>query len=408
MKKILILVLLFLIQNFSFSQWILQPSGVTGALRDVQFINRYTGWCCGEDGVILKTTNGGSNWNRQFTGITNPLFGIHPVNNSVIYAVGWYGLILKTTNSGVNWLALENNPKGESYFSCYFINEQTGWIGTTFPGTKKTTNGGKTFFNQLFFDLPRDLYFKDSLNGIYSTGGGGIGKTTNGGNNWVITIINTPGIGDEDFKRISFINNFTGFVVGHIGTTYKTTNFGDSWDSVGFITQNNNFIHSSRFVNDSIGYAGGGNQVFKTTTGGRSWVLQNIIGTGFLPSIYCYNDSVVWIVGNPGHIWYTSTGGQTSINQLSQIIPENFQLSQNYPNPFNPSTSIRFSIKSKGIYNLEVYNSLGKLVENLFSKELQAGEYEYGFNASNLTSGIYFYKLYSERFSQTKKMILMK
>ncbi len=409
MKKVLLIFsFLFLLNNICFSQWIQQTSGTTVPLYRVKFINVNTGWCCGENGIILKTTNGGNNWSQQISGVTNPLFGMHPVNDTVVYTVGWFGTILKTTNGGTNWQIIENNFGEDSYFSCYFINEQTGWIGSTFPGTKKTTNGGKTFIDQQFNDLPRDLYFKDSLNGIYSTGGGGIGKTTNGGTNWTIMIINTPGIGAEDFKRISFINNFTGYVVGAEGTTYKTTDFGNSWDSVGFINDVQEFIYCSNFINNNTGYAGGNfNRLFKTTTGGVSWVRQNI-NFGTILDIDCVNDSVIWACGQPGLIYNTVHGGQTSVNQISQNIPENFKLSQNYPNPFNPLTTIKFSIKNKGIYKLEVYNSLGKLVENMFSKELPAGEYEYKFDGSNLSSGIYFYKLHNEKFSQTKKMILMK
>lgn len=408
MKKIILIVFIFLIQSEGFSQWIQQNSGTAVPLYRIKFINENTGWCCGENGMILKTTNGGNNWLQQLTGVTNPLFGMSPVNDTVIYVVGWFGTILKTTNGGINWEIIENNFGEDSYFSCYFINEQTGWIGTTFPGTKKTTDGGKSFINQNFNDLPRDLYFKDSLNGIYSTGGGGIGKTINGGDNWQITIIVTPGIGAEDFKRISFINGFTGFVVGAEGTTYKTTNFGDSWDSVGSITDVQEFIFCSNFINDSIGYAGGNfSRLFKTTNGGRSWMRQNSTAPTPL-DIFCLNDTTVWLCGQPGIIYNTIHGGQTSVNQLSEIIPEGFKLSQNYPNPFNPATTIKFSIKDKSNYKLEVFNSLGKLVAELFNKELTAGEYEFKFDGSNFTSGIYFYKLYSEQFSLTKKMILIK
>jgi len=252
------------------------------------------------------------------------------------------------------------------------------------------------------------MFFKDSLNGVFSTGGGGVGKTTNGGDNWVITIINTPGIGDEDFKRISFVNNFTGFVVGAGGTTYRTTNFGDTWDSVGFINDVQEFIYCSNFISDSVGYAAGNfTRLFKTVNGGKSWIRQNF-NYGSPLDIFALNDTTVWLCGQPGIIYNTIHGGQTSINQISQIVPENFKLLQNYPNPFNPSTTIKFSIKNKGVYNLEVYNSVGKLVENLFSKELTMGEYEYNFDGMNLSSGIYFYKLSSSDVSITKSFLLIK
>ncbi|MBN8570617.1 MAG: T9SS type A sorting domain-containing protein [Ignavibacteria bacterium] len=411
MKKIILLLLIFLIHSESFSQWIQQTSGVTVPLRRVNFINRNTGWICGDAGTILKTTNGGTNWIAQNSGVPNKILScISPVNDSVVYCVGFFQTILKTIDGGSNWMILENGQfgTGRSYESCFFLNEEIGWIGTNYPGTLRTVDGGKSFIQQSVNSIPTDIYFKDFFNGIFTVFGSTIGTTTNGGMNWIQTNINTPGLGDEDFRRITFINNFTGFVVGSRGTAYKTTNFGVTWDSMGFISQNTDFIRSSAFANDSIGYAGGGNQIFKTTNSGRSWKLQNVSGTGFLPDVFCYSDSIVWVVGNPGHIWFTSKGGQTSINQISENIPESFKLSQNYPNPFNPSTTIKFSIKEKSNYKLEIYNPLGKLISELFNKELSAGEYEYKFDGVSFTSGIYFYKLSSNQFTQTKKMILMK
>jgi len=119
MKKI-ILILLLTFCSIVNAQWIQQSSGTTVPLRRVKFINVNTGWCAGENGIILKTTNGGTNWTNQLSGVTNPLFGLDAVNDSVVYAVGWYEIILKTTNGGTNWIALENDPNGDSYFSCFF------------------------------------------------------------------------------------------------------------------------------------------------------------------------------------------------------------------------------------------------------------------------------------------------
>ncbi len=413
MKKILI-TLLLLFYSESFSQWIQQYSGTTIPLYRIKFVNTNTGWCCGENGIILKTTNGGTNWINQLMPATDKLMtDIYPVNDSVVYAVGYFRTILKTTNGGTNWNVIENGPwgQGKSHYSCFFLNEQTGWIGSSAPATKKTTDGGKSFIDLNVNTGPTDIFFKDSLNGIFATNGATIGMTTNGGENWSLQIIHTPGIGDERFFRISIINNFTGFVVGEQGTTYRTTNFGISWDSMGFISQNSDFIHSSGFANDSIGYAGGGNQIFKTTNSGRSWKLQNVSGTGFLPDVFCYSDSIVWVVGNPGHIWFTSTGGQTGIRHVSEIIPESFKLFQNYPNPFNPSTIINYELRNTNYVQLIIYKTQGKEISSLIKRNQNAGNYSVNFNSAefNLASGMYYYSLILDgEVKQTKKMILLK
>jgi subtilisin family serine protease len=97
-----------------------------------------------------------------------------------------------------------------------------------------------------------------------------------------------------------------------------------------------------------------------------------------------------------------------SVEKEDGSIPQNYNLSQNYPNPFNPNTNIKFSIPQTSFVTLEVFNALGESVDVLFSEELNAGSYNYDWNASNLTSGIYFYRLQTAEFVETKKMTLMK
>ncbi len=88
--------------------------------------------------------------------------------------------------------------------------------------------------------------------------------------------------------------------------------------------------------------------------------------------------------------------------------PASFSLEQNYPNPFNPSTKIIYSIPQKSFVTLIVFDPLGSIIAELVSEEKEAGRYEIDFNASDLSSGIYFYKIEAGSFIETKKMILLK
>ena len=98
----------------------------------------------------------------------------------------------------------------------------------------------------------------------------------------------------------------------------------------------------------------------------------------------------------------------TDVKEVGDQIPAYYKLEQNYPNPFNPSTTIQFSIPEQSFVKLEVFNSLGEKVSTLVSEDLNAGNYQYEWNAEKLSSGIYFYKLITGNFTETKKMILMK
>lgn len=106
--------------------------------------------------------------------------------------------------------------------------------------------------------------------------------------------------------------------------------------------------------------------------------------------------------------WRFITKLPTSVEVFDGKLPEAYKLFQNNPNPFNPSTTIKFSIPNSQFITLKVYDILGREVATLVNEEKIPGNYEVKFNGSNLSSGVYFYKLQSGSFSDTKKFILMK
>jgi len=97
-----------------------------------------------------------------------------------------------------------------------------------------------------------------------------------------------------------------------------------------------------------------------------------------------------------------------NVESTNPNTPNDFSLSQNYPNPFNPTTSLQYAIGSRQFVTLKVYDLLGREIATLVNEEKPAGEYEVEFDASGLTSGIYFYQLKAGQFSETKKMVLLR
>ncbi len=113
--------------------------------------------------------------------------------------------------------------------------------------------------------------------------------------------------------------------------------------------------------------------------------------------------------------WYvddikiTNYQGQiTGIGNLNNQIPEKYSLEQNYPNPFNPSTNINFALPKQGFVKLVVYDITGRVVNTLLNEDKKAGTYSILFNAENLASGVYYYKIESGDFQSTRKMLLIK
>ena len=91
-----------------------------------------------------------------------------------------------------------------------------------------------------------------------------------------------------------------------------------------------------------------------------------------------------------------------------QSLPTTYNLEQNYPNPFNPATTIKFSLPEAANVTLSIYNALGQKVAELVNTNLEAGRYNYQWDASSIASGIYIYELRTDKFVSVNKMILMK
>jgi hypothetical protein len=100
--------------------------------------------------------------------------------------------------------------------------------------------------------------------------------------------------------------------------------------------------------------------------------------------------------------------GTTGVADKPTAQPQRFSLEQNYPNPFNPSTNISFSIPTQSFVSLKVFDLIGREVATLVSEQMSAGSHSKQWNANGITSGIYFYQLKSDKFTETKKLVLLK
>jgi hypothetical protein len=134
----------------------------------------------------------------------------------------------------------------------------------------------------------------------------------------------------------------------------------------------------------------GANTVFTADIDGN--IYPDVFATG------TYANQVVWYE-NPF---------LDGIKRLQEIVPAGWSLLQNYPNPFNPTTNIEFSIPKSEFVTLKVYNTLGEEVATLVSDRLTVGSYSYEWDASNLASGVYLYRLQAGEYVETKKMILVR
>ena len=157
---------------------------------------------------------------------------------------------------------------------------------------------------------------------------------------------------------------------------------------------------------------GAGGTVAGELVDGSSTVVTYINSTNSNPFTLTATSPGNYIVnaGRSGPLRWDSASVNiviTGVNGNSSN-PSNFMLYNNYPNPFNPTTTIKYSIPEASFTSIKIYNELGKEVSTLVNETKSAGTYEVEFNASNLSSGVYYYKLQAGSFTETKKMILAK
>lgn len=400
MKKFfIILILIFNVAALAQTGWqtYITPSSSIKTVK-LSFQNESTGFLMAYG--IYKTVNGGINWQQKTLPFeSNAFFSLNFVSSLTGFFSGLSSIVYKTSNGGDNWSVLPYTFSNVTAIE--FINNNTGWFLEPFYITK-TTDCGQTFTNYRITDSTKAFYGLDFLNENtgWACGYKRIYKTTNSGMNWAYSFSTSSFL-----YKIKFINSLTGFTVG-LGIAYKTTDGGNTWTQLDLHDYS---YRSIEFINQQTGWIGGSaGALYKTTDTGLKWQKINLDSTANFTDIDFINENTGWLTTFSNKIYKTTNSGTVFIRNTSSEIPSQFELKQNYPNPFNPSTSINYSIRKSGLVKLSIYDISGKEISSLVNEVHQAGSYSVTFNGSAFSSGVYYYKLASENFSETKKMILAK
>jgi photosystem II stability/assembly factor-like uncharacterized protein len=412
--------------------WISQTEEKYG-FSSIYFVNENTGWAVGDSGIILCTTDGGNNWQKQNESSDLEFSSVYAIDANDVFAVGsvikgsWpsftsNGVIFKTNNGGQIWTR-QSFDTLSTFSSVLFTNDSTGWI--TEGNLLKTTNKGNTweqFSSGLGVGLNK-IQFVNENTGWIGIGGyqsdNTIYKTTNGGNTWVSQVIDT----NITMYSFYFINSNMGWAVGDYNqgqgrNIYKTTDGGQTWLQCHNPPIPNSAYYSVYFVNENTGWAVGANNLggilIETTDGGNTWISQVCPTLDALSSVFMLNENIGWVVGD-GIFKTTNGGGVVSVKDekgFRNSLPNKIELFQNYPNPFNPTTIIEYQIppnvRTQKFVSLRVYDLLGREVATLVNEKKPAGKYTVQWNAENLSSGVYFYRLSAGNYTATKKLVLIK
>jgi photosystem II stability/assembly factor-like uncharacterized protein len=409
-----ILFFFLLVTQICFAQWYHQNSGTSVNLNSIHLENVNTGWVVGDSGTIFQTTKGGQEWIPQTSGTINHLNEVWFADLNTGWVVGDSGKILKTITGGQEWIEQTSGTNIHLNSVC-FTDVNEGWVvgeGIILH----TNNGGTVWVKQSNDTLQPNLNsicFVDSIT-VWAVGYSQILKTIDGGTNWANPTQAEFGL---DLSSVYFADSNNGWItspgggdtyVG--GGLYYTTNGGADWNflyttllsSIYFADVNNVWAVGHSCIVHS-------ENMIKSIDGGVNWISQPNITSEWLNSVYFTDLNNGWVVGDNGTILHTTNGGVSFVEE-EQIdkVPTEFLLSQNFPNPFNPNTKIKYSVPQASNVVVKVYDVLGTEIETLVSEEKSVGTYELTWNAANLASGVYFYRLQAGDYVQTRKMILLK
>lgn len=344
-------------------------------------------------------------------GYPNDLSDVEIIDDQNLFAVGDQGLAIRSTDGGQNWIKISGLP--DQNFTKVKLIDRTLWILGEYGTVLRSEDLGQSFqnFSQTIAGSFMDIAFTSQDQGfMVSDQNPSLWITTNSGANWLNTDL------PQDASGMTICSDQEFIYVG--GSAYILSNPSpysmlfrikvedlDEWEAIplpesfnlsGVVMKQGS---GGLVMNKSFG------EVWKTTSAGLSWTS----------SVSQQNRRFYSVAMKGNQLFIASDSGTivrmdvvTGISPINSEIPSGFQLSQNYPNPFNPSTKINFSIPKSGKVKLAVYNTAGKEVAVLIDQSLSAGNYTADFDASNLTSGVYFYTFRSESYVEKKLMVLIK
>ncbi len=339
--------------------WQNSDAGISMNFLDASVFQQHNGKFFLGAEKLYRSTDNGTSWSLPVSGM--PAFGVTSLTgtSNVLFAAA--GSLHKSTDEGLNW-----SPVSPGWFPYCLANTGSSILAGTNNGIFRTTNEGAAW---------------NPTTGLPSFTGIGL-----------FAVVGTTIFAARDFSK----------------EIYKSTDDGISWSVLPNIPGVSN--PTSYFLPyGSILFASfDNNGIFVTQNLGSGWTK---ISTG-LPQAVVYSLAIAngyLFVGTEGNsVWRRPLSQITAVDNGGNSLSRQFSLEQNYPNPFNPSTQIQYQVSSNSHVSLKVFDVLGEEVTALVDELKEKGIYEIEFESKGLASGVYYYKLSSGNFTQTKKMILIR
>jgi len=394
------------------STWIQQStSSIKRDIKGVSFANN-VGYACSDSGLIYKSYDRGNTWFTIDTGHAGGIVTIEAVTEDVVIC-GVFKGVLRSLDGGDTWELIQFGDSG-STLDVDFPTANVGYLILQ-NIVYKSTDVGQTWNFLIEFPLGgslTNLAFVDENTGIAGGSWMPAYRTQDGGQSWQQAIEWT------DIQGITFVDHEVGWAVGTSGRLYKTNDGGANWARLNGFTLGK--LLDVAFTDRQNGWIIESRKIWRTTDAGATWQIEIALGRGLTNLVVSSSQFQELIAGgyDGGLLKFDSmTSTSFCSNDIGEInsaeLPKRFELLPNYPNPFNPTTTIRYTLNNTQRVTLAIYNLQGQKVRTLINHTQQAGEQQAvwdGFNDSGeaVGSGVYFYRLTADGFSESRKMVLLR
>jgi len=383
---------LFLMWNIASAQWVNVSNGI-GNKQVYSLVNTGSVLFAGtfNYGLYLSSDNG-NNWTTAGTGLYNRI--VYSLTNfgGYLYAGTDLG-VWRTSNNGAYWSVTSIN--NNTVYSLA-ANQSRVFAGLHLSGLFYSSGGTGWFISSLGATDIKAI----TLNGNFILAGAGnnagVHVSNNNGNNWTASSLNNKSI-------YALALNGSKAYAGTGSGIYRSVDSGYTWTQT---SVNNELIQSLAVIGENVFAGSETNGVYFSSNNGLNWSqINDGLGSIGIYSLYIFNN-YIFAGASVNSVYRRPLSELTGISAVE--TPRGFSLSQNYPNPFNSSSKIYFQIAKQGNIKIAVYDISGKEIMILVNQTFQPGSYETYFDGSQLTSGVYFYKLFADGFTETRKMIMIK
>ena len=411
--------------------WVLQPRPTTVLLNSLSFIDSLNGFIAGDEGVILKTTNGGTSWVECESGVLTTNVDVfmadarHAWVLSQKYAVDTnfaiWTTLLRTTDGGEEWI--QTRFDNILYHTLTFLDSLNGWMGGENGLFVRTTNGGEDWTevevdSSVYSGFPiRSIrFFSRSTGyavGCFRESAAALWQSADSGLSW-----QTSGGGAELYD-IHYIDSLNMVGVGggfDDGTIYAISSDGGkrwTFGQTGFLGQGNALsFRTSREGWAPLGFTG---QIMMTLDSGRTWESVYTPDSSGMVDVQFTDSLHGFMVGERGTILRYGDAPVSVSRQGTPTRPATPMLRQNFPNPFNPATTIVYELPERSTVVITITTLTGQVVDRFVDRSRGPGRNTFHFDGRGLPSGTYFYSITAMPVSrggpgitETGKMVLIR